>query len=178
MRSGRGRVQRTGSHHLLVLMLVLLLLLLMLHLGPGLLLLRRRGIVVRNVVRKRISVVDRLDGSNLLVDLTEDIVVNRVLRGHRTEGTETVFVIIIVHFDARAHGRGNDLELARHDHGKGVGASRLIDSGNASPVTPFVDLPPKSVRLLLEETELAGGQETVATGSMNMSDRRVDNGRF
>jgi hypothetical protein len=90
------------------------------------------------------------------------------------EGIVGMRTHLILFFRDRSEG----FELAVENHGETVTTGRLFDTGDASAVSPLVELAAEGVGLEFEGTKLAGGEGTVAAGCVDVSDRGVDNGRL
>jgi hypothetical protein len=88
----------------------------------------------------------------------------------------SIVVIFVVIFLARDS--SNNFELAAENHGESVASNWLFDSRDTGAVAPFVDLTAKGVCFMFEHAELAGGEHSVTTRGMNVSNRGVDDRRL
>jgi hypothetical protein len=75
-------------------------------------------------------------------------------------------------------GGKDDLDFASEDETEAVTANGFFNTGKARTITPIVELTSESISFEFEQTKFTSGDNTVTTRSVNVSDGRVDNGRF
>lgn len=72
----------------------------------------------------------------------------------------------------------NNLKFAAEDHRESVTSDWFFDARDSSTITPFVNFTAESIYFMFKDPKLASCEHTVTTGSMYVSNRRVDDGRF
>jgi hypothetical protein len=94
-------------------------------------------------------------------------------------GMHVVFTLFIFHTVIVVDVVGeDDLDFASEDEAETVTANGFFNTGKARTITPIVELTSESISFEFEQTKFTSGDNTVTTRSVNVSDRRVDNGRF
>lgn len=87
-----------------------------------------------------------------------------------------VFLHVLLIFMMR---RGyNDFNFAAKHQIKAIAAGSLLNSGKARSITPFVQFPAKHISLALEGTKFASSNQPVTARSVDVGNRRVDDGRL
>lgn len=96
-------------------------------------------------------------------------------------GSRIIIIIankIVIVFGIFVLNSSNNLEFATEDHREAVTSDGFFDTRDSSTVSPFVDFTAESIYFMFKDTKLARCEHTMTTGSMNVSNRRVDDGRF
>lgn len=102
-------------------------------------------------------------------------VVDIVTRTGSTAARVGMHVVVAVVFHVFLVVCGDDdFDFAAEDEAKAVTADGLFDTRETRAVSPFVELAPECVGLELDKTEFAGSDETVAAGSVDVGNGRVD----
>lgn len=86
----------------------------------------------------------------------------------------TVLVAVFVFALLLDRSSAEDLDFAAHDHLEALATDGLVDARETSTVTPLVEFTTEGIRFELEETELAGGKETMTARGVDVSDGAVD----
>ena len=87
-----------------------------------------------------------------------------------------VFLHVLLIFMMR---RGyNNLNFAAKHQIKAIAAGSLLKSGKARSITPFVQFPTKHISFALESTQFASSNQPVTARSVDVGNRRVDDGRL
>jgi len=125
-------------------------------------------VVVRDVMSEGSDISRGVHGHGLSSHAVLVVVAHRAAE----TGTEVIVPITVLFIDDTW--ADNDFDFAAHDHGEGFAADGLLDSGEAASVTPLVELSSESIGLEFEKAELAGGEEAMAPGGMDIGDGGVD----
>jgi len=122
------------------------------------------GVEVRGLYHRSHSRIIDLINARMATDCREFIFIAYV-----------VVVVFIVVFSGDSR---NYFELTTEDHGEAIASSRLLDKRDTCTIAPLVDFTAKGVRFVFEHAELPGRDHSVAAGSMNMGNRRIDDRRL
>ena len=77
-----------------------------------------------------------------------------------------------------ADNSSKNLYFATENHCKAFTTHGLFDAGKSSTIAPFIEFTTECVGLEFEEPKLAGSQEVVTTGCMDVGDGQVDDRRL
>jgi len=94
-----------------------------------------------------------------------------------TDCREFVFIayaVVIVFVVVFSRDGRNHLKLTAEDHGETIASSRLLDERDTCTTTPLIDFTAKGIRFVFKHAELPGRNHSVAAGSVNVSNRRID----
>jgi hypothetical protein len=72
----------------------------------------------------------------------------------------------------------NDFNLAAEDHIEAFAAGRFLKPGKARSIAPFVQFPAKHISLDLDRTKFTSSNHPVTARSVDVGNRRVDDGRL
>jgi len=120
----------------------------------------RIGVKVRGLYHRSHARIIKLIDARMATDCREFVLIACVI--------VVVFVVVF------SRDGGNHLELTAEDHGETIASSRFLDERDTCTTTPLIDFTAKGVRFVLKHAELPGRNHSVAAGSVNMGNRRID----